>query len=105
MFEGNQLKGLISVRMEDLGLPVFHGRYLNGTATFKLSFNDGFLRINPDMVLAKGRPLPAVYMDKIRKTNLAHDLNANPRAAAALQRLQDIRVKEGKLIIMAKENK
>src|SRR5207237_2007289 len=87
MIEGDQLKGLICVPMEDLGLPVFRGRYLNGTGTFKLSFHDGFLRINPETLLAKGKPLPEVYMEKIRKTNLAHELNTNPRAAAALGRL------------------
>src|SRR6266404_3546892 len=39
--EGGQLKGRISVPMEQVGLPVFRGRYLNGDGTFSVSLRNG----------------------------------------------------------------
>jgi hypothetical protein len=104
IIDGDQLKGQISIRMEDLGLPLFKERYFNGTGTFKLTFRDGILRITPETLLAKGgRPIPPTYMEPVRKTNLAHDLNTNPRAVTALEKLQDIRVQGGKLILTPKK--
>lgn len=100
--EGAKVTGLLSVPMRELGLPLFRGRYLNGTATFAISFQNGILGIFPRDVLVKGKPLPAVYMDRIRAENLAARVNENPRSSVALNRLQSIEVRDGKLIIVPK---
>lgn len=98
----NQFKGQVSVPMDQLGLPFFHGRYLNGTGTFAISLDQGMLSIAPQEVTVKGKPLPEVYLEKLRGQNLARNLVSNPRAAATLSRLQSIEVKDGKLVITAK---
>jgi hypothetical protein len=100
--DGDKVKGQLSFPMAQLGLPLFHGRYLNGTGTFSVSLQNGLLRVMPQEILVKGKPLPATYMDRIRTENLATQATANPGAADALNKLQSIEIKDGKLIIVPK---
>jgi hypothetical protein len=101
--EGDQLKSQVSVPLQEVGLPIFKGRYLNGGATFDLAFRDGQLSVTAQSILVKGKPLPETYMQEIRKQNLAVGLTNEPAAVAVLKGLQDIQVKEGKLVIVPKE--
>ena len=103
--ESNQLKGEVSVPLHEVGLSIFKGRYLNGSATFNLSFSNGILSVSPQMVSVKGKPLPEVYMQEIRKQNLAAEFAKQPGAAPVLQGLEDIQVKEGKVVVVPKEKK
>ena len=81
------------------------GRYLNGSATFNLSFHNGALSVTPQTIIVKGKPLPEVFMQEIRKQNLATKPADDPDAAALLRGLDDIQIKEGKLVIVPKEKK
>ena len=101
--EGDQVKGEVSVPLREIGWSVFKGRYLNGSATFNLSFSNGVLWVAPQTIIVKGRPLPEAFMQEIRKQNLAAALANEPAAVAVLQGLQDIWVKEGKLVAVPKE--
>ena len=100
--DGNRLKGQVSLALADLGLPIFRGRYLNASGVFALSLHKGDLLVTADSLVVKGKPLPGVYMDKIHSQNLAANLSDNPRASVALNHLQDIRVQDGKLILVPK---
>ena len=100
--DGDQVKGEVSVPLREMGLRMFKGRYLNGSATFSLSFRDGTLWVSPQTIMVKGKPLPEVYMQHIRTENLAAGLTNEPKAVAVLQGLQDIQVKEGKLVVVPK---
>ena len=100
--EGDKVKGELSVPLQDLGLRMFKGRYLNGSATFNLGFRDGALVVSPETLIVKGAPVPEVYMQEIRKQNFAATLTNEPAAAAVLKGLQDIQVKEGKVTIVPK---
>ena len=102
LLEGSELKAQVSLPMDQLGLPVFQGRYLNGTGTFDLAFHNGVIRLSPRSFVVKGKPVPDVYMDKARKQNLASDMNQDARAKAAMERLQEIKVQENKLMIVPK---
>jgi hypothetical protein len=103
--EGDQVKGEVSVPLREVGLSMFKGRYLNGSATFNLSFSNGALSVTPQTILVKGTPLPEVYMQGIRKQNLAAGFTNEPATAAVLQALEGIQVKEGKLVVVPKEKK
>ena len=103
--EGESLKGQVSVPMSDIGLPAFRGRYLNGAGTFKLAIHNGLLFLTAQTLEVKGKAVPEVYMQKIRTQNLAQNVNSDPRASAALDRIQDIQLKDGKVVIVPKENK
>ena len=101
--EGNQLKSEVSLPLQDVGLRMFKGRYLNGSATFDLAFRNGVPFVSAQSILVKGKPLPELYMREIRKENLAASLVNEPDAVAVLQGLQDIQVKDGKLVLEPKE--
>jgi len=100
--EGKHLKGQVSLPLDELGLGIFRGRYLNGTGTFDVGLRNGALVVTAQTLVVKGKPLPGVYMDKIRSQNLAADLNNNTKASVALSHLQEIRVNDGNLILVPK---
>jgi len=101
--DGDQLKGELSVPLQDVGLNMLSGRYLNGDVTFNLSFRNGALSVTPQTILVKGEPLPEIYLREIRKRNLAFAFTNDPGAAAVLKGLEEIQVKEGKLVIEPKQ--
>lgn len=101
--EGDQVKGEVSVPLQEVGLRMFKGRYLNGSATFNVGFHDGVLIVTPNTLIVKGAPVPDVYMQEIRKQNFAASLTNDPAAVAVLKGLQDVQVKEGKVEIVPKE--
>jgi hypothetical protein len=102
VIQQDQLQARVSVPMEELGLGMFKGRYLNGEGELALSLDNGILRITPQTLRVKGRPLPTIYMDRIRVQNLAEPLNQNPRSSVALNRLAAIEVKNGQLVLVPK---
>ena len=101
--DGDKLKGEISMPLREVGVGMFKGRYLNGSATFNLSFHNGALSVTPQTITVKGKPLPEVFMQEIRKQNLAAQSVNDSNVVAVLQGLEDIQVKEGKLVIVPKE--
>jgi len=103
--DGDQLKGEVSVPLQEVGLSMFKGRYFNGSATFDLSFNNGVLGVSARTLSVRQQPVPEVYMQKVRRENLAASITNEPRAMAVLQGLEDIRVSNGKLVIVPKEKK
>jgi len=102
---GDQAEGQLSVPMESVGLTLFRGRYLNGIGTFRISLQNGQIRLRTLSLVVKGKRIPEVYMAQIRKQNLAEGINGQPRPAAALDKLQDIKIQDGKLVIVPKQKK
>ncbi len=102
---GNKVEGQLSVPMESIGLRLFKGRYLNGTGIFDIALHNGKLRLHTLSFLAKGRRIPEVYMDQVRKYNFAENMNSDPRTAAALDWLSDIKVQDSKLVLQPKPKK
>jgi len=101
--ENDRVKARVSVPMEEVALPIFRNRYLNGDAVFTVALKNGIIRLLAQDVTVKGKPVPEVYMQKIRTQNLARSLNNNPRVSVATDWIQSIDVKDGKLIIVPKE--
>ena len=103
-FEGDQLKAQVSLPMEDVGLPRFRGRYLNGSGLLGIALQSGILYVYAKDFVVKGKPVPAAYMNVIRRQNLATRANENARASVALNLLQSIEIKDGKLVVIPKNN-
>jgi hypothetical protein len=101
--EGDQLKGQISLPLEQLGLGIFTNRYLNGTATLKLSVGRGALHLTVQEITVKGKSPPSVYMEQIRQTDLARNAANDPETKASLDRFEEIKIENGKLIIVPKK--
>ncbi|HEY5910538.1 MAG TPA: hypothetical protein VJA21_08035 [Verrucomicrobiae bacterium] len=98
-----RLHAQVSLPMDQIGLSMFKGRYLNGNGSFALSLQNGNLNLSPVDIAVKGKPVPGVYLDKLRQENLAAGLNSNPRVSGILNRLQSIEVKDGKLVLVPKK--
>ena len=102
-FHGDQLKGQVSVPLQDLGLSLFAGRYLNGSATFSLAFHSGQLSLMPLTILAKGQPVPEVLMQQLRRQNLAVAITNDPSVVAVLAGLAGIQVTNDELVLAPKQ--
>ncbi len=100
IIEGSRVKGLVSVPLSEVGLKIFAGRYLNGIATFGFSLNRGVLGVRVEDFQVRGKSLPKLLLNRIRKQDLAQRLKPDPHAASALDRLQDLGVRDGKLVIV-----
>jgi len=102
--EGNTLKGQLSVRMGELRFPVFRNRYLNGWATFRVELVNDMLRVSVEDFSSPRRRLPTVYMDKLREQNLVKSFRSDARFEAALERLKAVEVRDGRLVVTAKND-
>ena len=97
--EDDKVKGSISLPLEDLGPLKLKGRYLNGAATLRVSLENGFLSVNLDDLQVKGKPLPDVFMKELKKENLAKDATRDPDVAAAVEKIESLQVKDGKVTL------
>ncbi len=97
--DGSLLKAQVSLPLDEAGLRIFRGRYLNGEATLRASLQNGVLQVTPDNIVVKGKPLPGLYMDKLRTVNLAESFNSQPQIANALSKLQSLSVEGGRLVL------
>lgn len=101
-FDGSNVLAQFSVPAEDLGLKPLKGRYVNASGTFKVGMTNGVLNLNAQSLSAKGEPLPETFMNRISPQNFAYKLNNDPKGKEVLSRLKDVRVEDGKLIVIPK---
>jgi hypothetical protein len=95
----------MSVPLKELAFPMFRDRYLNGTATVEVSFQNGLLMARIEQLVARGKPLTGLYLNKIKNLNLAAGVNDNPRASVGLNRLQSLQLQDGDLVLTPKEER
>ncbi|HLP77037.1 MAG TPA: hypothetical protein VK327_08970, partial [Candidatus Paceibacterota bacterium] len=103
--EGSNVLAQMSVPAEDLGFKPLEGRYVNASGVFSVGFSNSVLNVNAQSLSAKGKPFPDTFMGRIRPQNFAYRLNNDPNAKAALEKLQDVRVTDGHLVIVPKQNR
>jgi hypothetical protein len=101
--EGEQIKGQVSVPISQIGLPIFRDRYINGSATFKVSLRDGALHVYAQDITVKGKAVPTVYMQQIRQTDLAQSSMNDPNTRSEFERYEEIKIENGKFIIIPKK--
>lgn len=99
--EDDQIKAKISWPLDQFPLMSMPGRYLNGSATLKVSLKDGVPMLLLDSVELKGEKLPEHIMSGLRMQNLAQDFSNNPQTAKILHKLEKIEASDGKIIIRA----
>jgi len=104
--EGDQLKGQVSIPIGDLaqvpGLSRLKGRYLNGSATLRVSLASGVLVVTLQSLEAKGQSPPPQVMAQLRAVNFAEDAARDPKNAELLGKLESIQIKDGTIAIKAK---
>jgi hypothetical protein len=107
--EGDQIKGKVSIPMDDLAQVPFlsrlKGRYLNGSAAFKVSLANAVLAVTIQSLEAKGQSPPPQLMAQLQTVNFAQNATQDPKTQEMIGRLESIEVKDGKLTIkvIAKE--
>jgi hypothetical protein len=101
--EGDRVEGDLSLPLQELGWKMVKNRYLNGSGTINVSLRNGVLFLAPQTIVVKGTPLPEMYMQGFRNQNFAASLTNQPDASAVLQGIQDVQVKDGKLIVVPRE--
>jgi hypothetical protein len=100
--QDGQLTGQVSLPLDQLNVSTLKGRYLNGSVTFGVSLENGVLRVVPQQITTRNKPLPEWVMRKLRQQNFAQDAGNDPQAASALNQLQAIQLTGGKLILVPK---
>ncbi len=93
--EGDEVKGLVSLRLGDLGFPFFKDRYINGEISFQVSLADSRLTVSPREIRVNDKPLPGEYLAAIRQHNFAESANQNPDLKQTLDQIESIEVKDG----------
>jgi hypothetical protein len=103
--EGNQIKGQVSLPVDAFFKIPFidtKGRFLNGVGVFRAVLtNDQFI-VTTDSLEVKGKPLPEVYMAKLRNQNLLENTEIDTNAPVISQS-ESIEIKDGKLILQPKK--
>ena len=102
--EDDQVKGQVSLPMDDIagrvpGLSRLKGRFLNGSAAFKISLTNGVLSVTLQSVEVKGQSPSGQTMATLKGVNFAQNATQDPKTSEALVKLESIEVKDGKLII------
>lgn len=103
LIEGGRIKGKVSIPLtEDIGPIKTKGRYLNGVATFRVALTNGTPLLNIDNLEVKGKPLPSVILNELKKKNMAEDISKDPQAANNLAKIDTFTVKDDQIIIRNK---
>ena len=108
--EGDKIKAKVSLPLDALakipGFKELSGRYLNGTATLRVSLRDDELDVRASDIIVKGKPLPAQFADSFSRENLAKEQMKDPKFRASIRKFESIEVKDGKVIVTPRpENK
>ena len=99
--EGDQLTGEISLPIGEL-FPILEGRYLNGMATLRIGLENGVLVGYIDAIRMADKEAPPEMITELQRQNIFQDAQSDPEMRRLIQELEEIRVEDGKLIIVPK---
>jgi hypothetical protein len=102
IIEDDQMKAKISWPLPDIGPLKLKGRYLNGIGTFKVSLSKGDLDVRLQDVEVKGKPIPVQILQELRKQDFGEEIQRDQQAAAAINQIDSVEVKDGTVIIRSK---
>jgi hypothetical protein len=99
--EGDTIKGEISIPLEELtGLG--KGRYVNGSGEFSVSLVGDQPVVFLKSLTVNDKQVPQEFMDQMGNENLAKDAANDPDFQQVFEKLQSIKVENGKLVITPK---
>lgn len=102
-FHPNSATANISIPLDE-ALPrwIAGGRYLNGAATLDISMRNGQMGIFIKSLKVKGKPLPEMLMQEMRRVNLAEEFQAEGEQNP-LKSVKRIEIQEGQISIIAEK--
>ena len=99
--EDDRIQGEVSIPLDDVGKLV-KGRYLNGSATFRIGLAAGHLFVFVESLEVNEKAVPDALMEQLRSENLAEDSNEDPDFQSVIDKIESITVKDGQLHIVPK---
>jgi hypothetical protein len=100
--DDDQVRGQVSAPLPDIPVIKLKGRYLNGSAAFKIALKDGRLDVRIDQVIVKDKPVPPVILDELKKQDLAKEMQKNPEANKVMNQIESLEIRDGKVFIRNK---
>ncbi|PCJ60634.1 MAG: hypothetical protein COA73_08070 [Candidatus Hydrogenedentota bacterium] len=99
--DGDKVSGQVSVSLGDI--PMFGGRYFNGTADFDVSFENGIGKVFVLDATVKGESIPETYIAEARKENLASNMQQDPETQEVMNKIETIEIIDSKIIVTPKD--
>jgi hypothetical protein len=101
-FNDDRVQAQLSLPTDGFGLRMLRGRYFNGSGEFAVSLHNGRLLLHVRSLSVKSRPLPERFMQSLRAQNFADSWTNNVEFDRALAKLQEVKIENGKLIVVPK---
>ncbi len=99
-FEDDKATGRISIPLGELSPGgILSGRHLNGIASLKISGESGLVVVTIDSFEVRGKPLPEIIMQELRRHNWAERMYGDPESVAIMKRIKSLEVQDGMLFI------
>ncbi len=106
--EENQLRSKVSVNLDELDIPVkfiseaVKGKYFNGEATLSLGMALGRPTLYIEGLEVNGAAIPGPVVQELRKTNLFEEAGNNPEITEFFEKIEDMKIENGRLIFTPK---
>lgn len=100
--EDGQIKGDVSIPLDNV--PLAGGRYLNASAAFDVSMENGVLIVTLADAEVKGEKVPEQFLDAFRNENLAKNLYDDAETAKAFRRIESVVVENGKIVLKVRKD-
>lgn len=107
--DGDKLRSVVSVNLDELEIPVkfiadaVKGKYFNGEATLSLGMAAGLPSLYIEGLQVNGAAIPDEFITEFRKKNLLEDiLREDPEAAAFFEKIDELKIENGELVIIPK---
>jgi hypothetical protein len=99
--DGSQVKGQVSYPLDEFKSSLVKGRYLNANVTLSVSMQDGQLQVFARQIDVNGKSPPESFMAGLAEQNLAKDAAKDPKDAAALAKIGNLKIADSKLTVQA----
>lgn len=96
------IKAQISLPLDALNLSALKGKFLNGNADIKASVINGKFDVRLSNLEVNGNKASGAFMTQLQNDNLAQDLKLDPNAQRVLERVESIKVEQGRVVIKVK---
>ncbi len=103
--EGDQLTSEVSVNIDDLNIPesflsdAIAGKFFNGEVTLRAQMQGGQPALFIDGISIGGSPVPAQFMSELSKENILKEAASEPELKPYLDKIGELKVEGGRLII------
>lgn|GEM_PF-1037839 len=106
--EGDVLSGEVSVNFDEIPIPggffakAFQGKFFNGEVSVKGGMEAGFPVLYLEALTVNGKEIPEAFLAGAKSQNLLEEAAKSPEALAFFERIEDLRIEDGQLIIVPK---